>query len=414
VPEAGGGALATGGPSRGVLVVIFATILIDFVGFSVLIPILPLYAERLGASPVQVALLLALYAFAQLLFSPMWGWVSDRIGRRPVILVSLAGTVLSFLVLAFARSIPALYAARILSGFFAATIGTAQAVVTDVTRPQDRARGMAVIGAAFGAGMIVGPMLGGLLSEVGATAPFYGVALLAAANFGVALWQLPETRPPGLASPGGFELLHTLVPTPLRLLAAVHERRIALFLYLFFHLFMAFAILEALITLYVGMRFGASMLDVGLLFAWIGVVLVLTQAVALRRLARRFDEAQLVAIGLAAMGIGLAVLPALGAFGWFFAAGALIAVGNGIAVPAFTSLYSKACRAERAGELLGQSQAMATTGRIVGPLCGGFLMQSVSPGAPFVAAGAMMLVALALFHAARSVLGIGDGPGGAR
>jgi multidrug resistance protein len=414
VPEAGGGALATGGPSRGVLVVIFATILIDFVGFSVLIPILPLYAERLGASPVQVALLLALYAFAQLLFSPMWGWVSDRIGRRPVILVSLAGTVLSFLVLAFARSIPALYAARILSGFFAATIGTAQAVVTDVTRPQDRARGMAVIGAAFGAGMIVGPMLGGLLSEVGATAPFYGVALLAAANFGVALRQLPETRPPRLASPGGFELLHALVPTPLRLLAAVHERRIALFLYLFFHLFMAFAILEALITLYVGMRFGASMLDVGLLFAWIGVVLVLTQAVALRRLARRFDEAQLVAIGLAAMGIGLAVLPALGAFGWFFAAGALIAVGNGIAIPAFTSLYSKACRAERAGELLGQSQAMATTGRIVGPLCGGFLMQSVSPGAPFVAAGAMMLVALALFHAARSVLGIGDGPGGAR
>jgi MFS family permease len=114
------------------------------------------------------------------------------------------------------------------------------------------------------------------------------------------------------------------------------------------------------------------------------------------------------------MGIGLAVLPALGAFGWFFAAGALIAVGNGVAIPAFTSLYSKACRAERAGELLGQSQAMATTGRIVGPLCGGFLMQSVSPGAPFVAAGAMMLVALALFHAARAALGIGDDAGGAR
>lgn len=390
------------------LVVVFATILIDFVGFSVLIPILPLFAERLGASPVDVALLLALYALAQLLFSPMWGWVSDRVGRRPVILVSLFGTVVSFLVLAFANSIGALYAARVVGGFFAATIGTAQAVVTDVTRLEERARGMAVIGAAFGAGMIVGPMLGGLLSEVGEKVPFYAVAALAAANWALAWRRLPESRPAGLAPPGWLEFWQSLVPTPLRLVAAVHERRIALFLYLFFHLFTAFAVLEALITLYVGTRFGASMLDVGLLFAWIGLVLVLTQAVALRRMARRLDEAQLVALGLAAMGVGLAGLPGLPDFHWFYAAGAVIAFGNGIAIPAFTSLYSKACRAERAGELLGQSQAMATTGRIVGPVCGGLLMQSVSPGAPFLVAGAMMLAALAMFQAVRSVLVVSD------
>jgi len=403
-PGPGAAALPPGAPSRSVLVVVFATILIDFIGWSVLIPILPLFAERLGATPVQVALLLALYALAQLLFSPIWGWVSDRIGRRPVILVSLFGTLLSFLALAFADSIATLYVARVVAGFFAATIGTAQAVVTDVTRPEERARGMAVIGAAFGAGMIVGPMLGGLLSEVGAKFPFYGVAFLAAANWALAFARLPESRPPGLAKPGGFELLHSLVPTPLRLVAAVHERRIALFLYLFFHLFTAFAVLEALITLYVARRFGAGMLEVGLLFAWIGLVLVLTQAAALRRLARRLDEAQLTALGLAAMGIGLAALPALPGFRWFFAAGALIAFGNGIAIPAFTSLYSKACRAERAGELLGQSQAMATAGRIVGPVCGGLLMENVSPGAPFLVAGAMMLAALATFQATRGIL----------
>jgi predicted MFS family arabinose efflux permease len=163
-------------------------------------------------------------------------------------------------------------------------------------------------------------------------------------------------------------------------------------------------VLEALITLYVAVRFGASMLDVGLLFAWIGVVLVLTQALALRRLVRRFDEVQLTALGLAAMGVGLSALPALPGFGWFFAAGAAIAFGNGIAIPAFTSLYSKACRAEHAGELLGQSQAMATTGRIVGPVGGGLLMQSLSPGAPFLVSGAMMFAALAIFLAARRVL----------
>jgi predicted MFS family arabinose efflux permease len=252
--------------------------------------------------------------------------------------------------------------------------------------------------------MIVGPMLGGLLSEVGPKFPFYGVAFLAAANWVLAFARLPESRPPGLARPGGFELLHSLVPTPLRLVAAVHERRIALFLYLFFHLFTAFAVLEALITLYVATRFGASMLEVGLLFAWIGLVLVLSQAVALRRLARRLDEAQLTALGLAGMGIGLAALPALPGFRWFFVAGALIAFGNGIAIPAFTSLYSKACRAERAGELLGQSQAMATAGRIVGPVCGGLLMEGISPGAPFLVAGAMMLAALAAFQATRGIL----------
>lgn len=390
--------------SRSVLVVVFTTILIDFIGFSVLIPILPLFAQRLGATPLEVALLLAIYALAQLLFSPLWGWVSDRVGRRPVLLVSLFGTVCSFVVLAFADSIAALYAARLLAGFFAATIGAAQAVVTDVTRPEGRARGMAVIGAAFGAGMIVGPMLGGILSAFDEKLPFYAVAALAAANWALAFWRLPESRPPALSPLGSFEFWRALVPTPLRLVAAVHERRVGIYLYLFFHLFTAFAVLESLITLYLGARFGATMLDVGLLFAWIGLVLVLTQGVALRRLVRRLDEPRLVVLGLAAMGIGLALLPALPGFGWFYAAGAVIAFGNGIAIPAFTSLFSKACRAERAGELMGESQAMATTGRIVGPVCGGLLMQSVSPGAPFFVAGAMMLAALALFQAARPIL----------
>jgi len=261
-----------------------------------------------------------------------------------------------------------------------------------------------VIGAAFGAGMIVGPMLGGLLSAVDEQLPFAAVAALALANFAVAWWQLPESRPASLGRPGGFEFWRALVPAPVRLVGAVHERRVGLFLYLFFHLFTAFAVLEALTTVYVHRAFGTTMLDVGLLFAWIGLVIVLTQAVALRRLVRMLDETSLVALGLAAMAAGLALLPLLPRFGWFYAAGAVIAFGNGIAIPAFTSLFSKACRAEHAGELMGESQAMATTGRIVGPIAGGFLMERVGLGAPFVAAGAMMLAALAAFVVARGVL----------
>jgi multidrug resistance protein len=384
--------------------VVFATILIDFIGFSVLIPVLPLFAERLGASPFQVALILTVYALAQLLFLPAWGWVSDRVGRRPVILISLFGTVCSFVLLAFADSIGMIYAARVLAGFFAASIGTAQAVVTDVTSPSERARGMGIIGAAFGAGMIVGPMLGGLTAELHDKAPFYAVALLATLNFIVAWFRLPESRPPQRRSPDWSELRHSFIPTPVRLVMAVHDRRIGLFLYLFFQVFTAFAVLEALITLYMGDEYGATPLDVGLLFAWIGVVLVLTQGVLLRRLVNYAGETRLVVVGLTAMGVGLAAMAFVPSYGWFYAVGTVIAFGNGITFPSFTSLYSKACEAENAGELLGQGQAMATTGRIIGPTIGGLLMEHWFPSAPFLLAGAMMFLSLAMFGAFRRIL----------
>jgi multidrug resistance protein len=390
--------------SSTVLLVVFATILIDFIGFSVLIPVLPLFAERLGASPFQVALILTVYALAQLLFLPAWGWVSDRVGRRPVILISLFGTVCSFVVLAFADSIGMIYVARVLAGFFAASIGTAQAVVTDVTSPSERARGMGIIGVAFGAGMIVGPMIGGLAAEFHDKAPFYAVALLATLNFIVAWLRLPESRPPDLRSPDWSEFRHSFIPTPVRLVMAVHDRRIALFLYLFLQLFTAFAVFEALITLYLGDEYGATPLDVGLLFAWIGVVLVVTQGVLLRRLVNYAGETRLVVIGLLALATGLAAMAFVPAYSWFYALGTIVAFGIGITFPAFTSLYSKACEAENAGELLGQGQAMATTGRIVGPTIGGLLMQHWFPSAPFLVAGALMLLSLVMFEAFRRIL----------
>ncbi len=390
--------------SRTVLLVVFTTILIDFIGFTVLIPVLPLFAERLGASKLEIGLILTVYALAQLVFLPAWGWVSDRIGRRPVILVSLFGTVCSFVVLAFADSIGMIYFARVLAGFFAASIGTAQAVVTDVTTPTDRASGMGIIGAAFGAGMVVGPVLGGLTAGIDEKAPFYSVAGLALLNFAVAWFRLPESRPARLRAPGIAELRQSLIPTPVRLIFAVHDRRIALFLYLFFHIFTAFAVLEGLVTVYAGERFGKDALDVGLLFMWIGVVLFVTQGLLLRRIVGSVSEPRLVALGLLAMGVGLFLLALVPSFGWIYLVGSLIAFGNGITFPSFTSLYSKACEVENAGELLGQGQAMGTTGRIVGPALGGLVMDHFWLGAPFLIAGAMMIAALFLFGTFRRVL----------
>ncbi|MCP5058299.1 MAG: MFS transporter [bacterium] len=389
---------------RTLLGVVFTTILIDFVGFSVLIPVLPLFASRLGANPVQVGLILAIYALAQLLFLPFWGWVSDRLGRRPVLLVSLFGTAASFVLLAMARDIETVYLARALAGFFAASVGTAQAVVTDLTPPSERASGMGLIGAAFGAGMIMGPMLGGGLAIIHEQAPFYAVALLAGANGVLAVFALDESRPAELARPPLRDLGRSLIPAPLRLMVDVRDRRVGLYLLLFFAFFSAFSVLEAMITLYLGKRFGADELDAALIFGWIGIFLVLTQAVLLRRLMLFATEFSLVVAGLALMAAGLLGVPMAPSYGWFYVLGPIIAVGNGLAFPAFTSLYSQVCRAEEAGELLGQSNSMGTAGRIVGAWGGGQLMATVGLGAPFWAAGAMMVAALVLFAGLRGQL----------
>jgi DHA1 family tetracycline resistance protein-like MFS transporter len=396
---------------RRTLGLVFATILIDFVGFSVLIPVLPLYVARLGATSVQVGLILSLYAIAQLLFLPAWGWLSDRIGRRPVLLVSLGGTVLSFLLLAVADSVNTVYLARILGGFFAASIGTAQAVVTDVTPPEERARGMGLIGAAFGLGFVLGNPIGGWLGAIQERLPFYAIAGLALVNLILALWQLPESKPPPPGPMVWDGFARSLVPAPIRLLGQLRrtsgdrgDRRIPLYLYLFFHMFTAFAALESMFSLYLHGRFGAGPLGVGMLFGYIGLFIALTQGVAVGRLAARFGEAKLVIAGLVAMGIGMFGVAAAPSYGWLFAVGPIVALGNGIAFPSFTSLYSRACHAEKAGEFLGESQSMATTGRIVGPLWAGLALGEISLAAPFWIAGVLMLTAAALFYALRRQL----------
>ena len=386
------------------LAVVFVTILIDFVGFSVLIPVLPLLADRLGASALQVGWIVALYGLAQLLFLPVWGWVSDRIGRRPVILISLLGTAVSFAVLAAAKTILVLYVARALTGLFAASIGAAQAVVTDLTRPTERASGMGMIGAAFGASLVVGPALGGALAALHEQAPFYAIVVVAGANFLLAWRTLPESRPESLPRPPWRDLARTFVPTPVRLLTRVHDRRIAIFLVLFFVFFAAFAVVEAMGTLYLGRRFGASELDAALVFAWIGLFLVGTQVGVLGRLVDWFGEVRLLIVGFALMAIGIALVAWVPSYGWFFAIGPVIAVGNGLGFPAFTSLFTRACRAEEAGELLGQSNSMATAGRIVGAIGGGALMSERFLAAPFLAASVLLTTGLLLFLALRPLL----------
>jgi MFS family permease len=393
-------------PSRARIVegLIFGTILLDFVGFSILIPVLPIYARNLGATEIEVGLLLSLYSLALVLFLPLWGWISDRVGRRPVILVCLLGTSGYFGLLSIAVTVPELYLARVVGGFFGASIGVAQAYMTDITSGADRTRGMGLIGAAVGVAFVVGPAMGGVLYSVHPLLPFYATALLALANFGLAVWLLPEPKRVRSVGGGWRGLARALVPTPIQVFAGAHENRTRLYLYLFFHIFACFSALEAMFPLYASDSFGWSPLDVGLFLAYVGVVIGVTQGLLIGPLSRAWGEVPLVALGLAMTGGAMALLPAAHSLEWLMVVGAAIAFGNGVGFPAFTSLFSKVCGGEQAGEYLGHSQSMAQTGRALGPYWGGWAMGSVGVGAPFLLGGLGILAGLGVFLARRGFL----------
>ena len=397
-------AMRASGRSRITLWIVFTTVMVDFVGFSVLIPVLPDYANRLGANAFEVALIVAIYALTQLLFLPAWGWFSDRFGRRPVILVSLTGTVGSFLLLTVANDLTLIYISRVLGGFFAASVGACQAVVTDVTPPAERADGMGKLGAALGVAFVLGPALGGILADFGPHVPFYGVSAIAFVNLVLAWILLPETRPAEDEPPDPRELLVSLIPTPIRVMTMVHDRRVGMYLYLWFHIYVAFAAVEATFPLYMLRRFGATTLDVGILFAWIGVFIAITQGVLVGRLARFMSEGMLVIVGLAITAVGLVAITLAPSMTAIYVVGPVVAIGNGISFPSFTSLYSQTCEARDAGELLGQGNAMGVTGRVVGAICAGLAMDWFGLAMPFVASGVVMFSGALLFGAAYRLL----------
>lgn len=378
--------------------IIFSVILIDFLGFSLLIPVLPLYAKRMGATPSEVGLMLSLYSITLVLFLPLWGWVSDRVGRRPVILVCLVGTAGSFALLAVAETTTTIYAARALGGLFGASLGTAQAYITDITDGEDRARGMGLIGAAFGIGGVLGNSMGGLLYPIHPQAPFWVASGLTVAAFAVGLAMLPESRTPDSSPVSKGSLLRACVPTPLMALLGAHTARNRLYFYLFFHIFAAFTALEAMFPLY-AQSIGWSVWETGLFLAYIGLGVAVTQGLLIGPLISRFGESRMVTAGLLLTGLGMTAFSVTVSLPFQLVAGALVASGVGIAFPTFTSLFSKVLAPDQAGEFLGYSQSMAQTGRALGPYWGGWAFVGLGATAPFWIGGVGVLASVVIFVA---------------
>lgn len=386
-----------GAASRKALGVIFLTVLLDLVGFGIVIPLLPLYAERLQASNVQIGILMACYSVMQLIFSPIWGRLSDRAGRRPVLLISIIGSCGSQLGYALAPTFWWLVVARSFAGICGANITAAQAYVADVTHENRRAAGMGMLGAAMGLGFIIGPALGGLLSHRSTTLPFYVAAALAAVNFISAALILPEPR----------DSAHRTRARTLTwggLLRVASSRRLATLLFLYFVVTFGFANLEATFPLYLEKQFHYGRREVGYLFTYIGVLMVLVQGGLLRRLVPRFGERRLVIVGTLLMAVGFFALHAAVTLAALLLSIAITAIGNQLDTPSLSSLVSRRASGDQQGGVLGVSQSVGALARVLGPLVGA---KALDFGAtvPYLIGGAAMVVAclFALFFVEQPV-----------
>ncbi|MCK6529963.1 MFS transporter [Myxococcota bacterium] len=408
---------------RSPLSVVFLIVFIDLVGFGIVVPMLPLLADEFDASKSQIGLLAASYSAMQFLFAPLWGRLSDRVGRRPILLLSITGGVVAMTVAAMTSSLALLFGARVLAGIAGANIGTAQAVVADITTPEERGKGMGVIGAAFGLGFIFGPAIGGVLGTEAVTAslkagiaglagpgvaaamvpttfapPFLFAALLGAINLVLAYRVLPETLPRerrrrGAASPRRAALRDALGAPGIRGVLALN-----------FAMVSAFGCFEVAFSLFMKGRFDWGPQRIGYVFAWIGVWVVLVQGGAIGPLMRRFGETRLLPAGLLLVGVGFSLLPTVGGVPALLALSATIAVGNGLNMPSVNSLVSRLSRQDQQGGVLGLHQSIGSLARIVGPTAGGVIFDRLGVSAPFVAAGGLMLLCMGAALAMRSSL----------
>jgi DHA1 family tetracycline resistance protein-like MFS transporter len=374
--------------SRRALAILFVIVFVDLVGFGMVLPLMPLYAKHLGAPKELIGLLGTGYSLMQLVFSPIWGRLSDRYGRRRSLLLSIAMTSVAFAAYGFADSFAVLLVARLFAGAATANIAIAQAYVADVTTPEARAKGMGIIGAAFGLGFVIGPAVGSFLSQWSLGAPSIAAAVLAAVNGVVAFFVLVE--PPQRTVPVRRGAVEALLDEILR----PGVRRLLL---CYFVTILAFSIMEATYALLAADHFAVPEREiaktVGWLFTFIGVLMVIVQGGLVGPLTRRFGETKLLLTGMLLQAGALAALPfASGTWG-FLAATAPLAIGSGLASPAMSALLSRHGPADDQGERLGIGQSAAALGRVVGPWTGTETFTHLGPPVPYLAAAALMTVA---------------------
>jgi MFS transporter, DHA1 family, tetracycline resistance protein len=370
-------------PERRPLFIILLIVFVNLLGFGIIIPMLPFYADHVGASPLAVGLLFASYSLCQLLAAPVLGSLSDRYGRRPILLFSLAGTVLSFALLAVANSLWLLFVARIIDGLSGGNISTARAYISDITPPEGRARAYGLIGAAFGLGFIFGPALGGLLGHISFAAPAWAAAGLAFVAWLLTLFWLPETAQ-HVATAGGspWRAIPELVARPVL-------GRLLLVNLLYW---VAFAVYETTFALFAKARFDWGMTQVGYVLAMVGIIGAVVQGGLVHRVVDRIGEKQTLVTGLVLAAIGLAAASFVHSVPLFIATLVPASVGAGLSSPALIALLSQAAQAGEQGRVQGVASAFESLGRIFGPVWGNGILGWVGEGAAYLSAAILLAV----------------------
>jgi len=375
----------------------FFIVFVNLVGFGIVIPLLPFYAEHYDASPDQVTLVMAVYSLAQFATAPIWGRLSDRFGRRPILIVSLAGTLGAYLWLAYAADLTDLFLARTAAGLMAGSISAAFAYVADVTDEANRAKGMGLIGAAFGLGFIAGPAIGGILAGADLAATNFQLPVFAAAAFsGAALVMTLAILKESLAGEARQRMARQS-PDERRqaFRRTINARNVRVMIILTFLAVFVFAGLESTFAMWTERKFGWGVLQNGYVFAFLGLISALIQGGLVGRLSRRFGELGMIRQGFVALAAGLALLPAASNLPLMIGALVIVTYGFSVVTPALNSALSLSAPEDAQGGVLGLGRSASTLARAAGPAGAGYLFAFAGKDWPFLAGAAIIAIVLA-------------------
>ncbi|MEK3889092.1 MFS transporter [Bacillus sp. FSL K6-3431] len=370
------------------LPILFAVMFFVMVGFGIIIPVLPFYAENIGASPTQLGMLMAVYSLMQLLFAPMWGRVSDRIGRKPVIMIGISGLALSFFLMGASSSLWMLFAARIIGGFLSsANMPTVMAYVADITTPEDRGKGMGIVGAAVGLGFVFGPAIGGIFSKVSLSTPFYIAGASSLLTFFLVWFFLKESLPQ--ESRGQQNSKKT------SLWQAMSGSLSVLFM---LQLFISLSLsgLEATFAYYAAKKAGLGTVKLGYIFMIMGLAGAFVQGGLVGRMTKKFGEGFVIQIGIIVSAIGFGLILFVNNFTTAAIFLTIFGIGNGVIRPSVSALLTKTSTSGH-GSTTGLLSSVDSLGRIIGPPLGGWLF-SIAAGLPYISGIILSLIALVLYR----------------
>jgi len=392
--------------ARSSQIVLFLTVFLYLLGFGIMIPLIPHLGRDMGATSTQAGFLMATYSLMQFLFAPFWGKLSDQMGRRKIILLCLAMEVVAYIGFAWARSIEMLFVMRALTGFFGASLSTANAAMADVTAKNERSKGMALIGAAFGLGFVFGPAIGGglsLLSENFSTEPFFRTTFVSLCVSGLflmtfvfAYFRFPETLSAenrNTHSKGKMTVLFE----------KLKDAKLRPLIITFFLLTFSMASMEATLVYFMADRFTWTLRETSFGFAFIGIILVITQGFLVRKLLPKLGEKKILLYFVPVFIIGMAIIAPAQNITLMAISMTLISLGIGHANPSLTGAISLLSSDQEQGSSLGVTQSLSSLGRILGPAIGGILY-SFHPGSPFWMATGLGLMAWLMIWTNRKLL----------